>query len=51
MKKVKCKCGVDITTMKNVNKVGMKYTCKKCGKNITKKKLNQLIDSIKEGLK
>ena len=41
------KCKVDITTMKNVIKKGNHYKCK-CGKNITRQKLLQLVRMIKE---
>lgn len=49
--KIKCYCGTDITTMKNCIKKDRNCTCKKCGKDITRKKFHQLIDSLKEIMK
>jgi hypothetical protein len=45
-KKIKCYCGADITTTKGCHKVATKYFCKKCGKNISKIKLDQFIDIV-----
>ena len=46
-KKIICpKCKQNIKTMKNLKKIGCTYICK-CGENVTKLKLNQLIDMIK----
>jgi predicted SprT family Zn-dependent metalloprotease len=50
--KKKCVCGVDITTMRNLDKRGrrFKFWCKKCGQDVTKIKLLQFIDNLREKL-
>jgi len=46
--KVVCpECGTNITTMKYLKKKGMKWFCR-CGNDVTRKKINQLINRIKE---
>lgn len=46
--KVTCQCGNDIATMKGCRRNGPKWFCKVCGANITRKKLSQLVQRVKE---
>jgi len=46
--KILCICKNDITSMKGCVKRGPKYFCLQCERNVTKKKINQLIKLIKE---
>lgn len=48
---VKCKCGNEITTMKGCTKRGPRWYCKKCKEDVTRKKLTQLIQVVKESLR
>ena len=44
----KCNCGNDITTMLGCRKSGPRYYCRKCEKDVSFKKYDQLIERIKE---
>lgn len=49
MRKIKCLCGRDITTFRGFrSEVGGKYTCKKCKRDITYRKLEQLCERIRK---
>ena len=43
-----CGCGADITTMKGCRRQNGRYTYRKCGYDITRFKVEQLAERIKE---
>ncbi len=48
-KKITCKvCGHNITTMKGCWKRGMTYICRNCGNKVTRQKIKQLVERIKD---